>query len=164
MSETIAVPLPPSFDADDSLEANWALPLYRVELVRERDVVMPSLCGPDDAAAVAGKFLERADREVFVVLLLATDNSLIGIHAAHTGTLAACVVGAREVFKCAILANAASIIVAHNHPSGNLEPSREDIRITRQLAEAGRVMGVPVHDSLIISHRGYTSLAERGLL
>lgn len=156
--------LPPtSPKANEVLATNWTLPLYRVELVRERDVQMPSLCGPDDAAAVAGKFLERADREVFVVLLLATDNSLIGIHAAHTGTLSACVVGAREVFKCAILANAAAIIVAHNHPSGNLEPSREDIAITRQLAEAGRVMGIPLHDSLIITHRGHTSLAERGV-
>jgi DNA repair protein RadC len=156
MSHTLSTECPPTTD--------WTLPLYRVELVRERDVDMPAICGPDDAAAVAGRFLERADREVFLVLLLATDNSLIGIHAAHTGTISACVVGAREVFKCAILANAAAIIVAHNHPSGNLEPSREDIRITRQLAEAGRLMGVPVHDSLIISHRGHTSLAERGLI
>lgn len=68
------------------------------------------------------------------------------------------------MFKAAVLANAAALIVVHNHPSGNPEPSREDIRITRQLVEAGRVMGIPIHDHLIIVDGGYTSLAERGLL
>jgi len=68
------------------------------------------------------------------------------------------------VFRTAILANAAAIICLHNHPSSNPEPSREDIRITQQLVAAGRLMGVPVHDHLILTAEGYTSLAERGLM
>ena len=63
-----------------------------------------------------------------------------------------------------MLANAAAILLAHNHPSGNPEPSREDVAVTKQLVEAGRVMGIPVHDHLILGGRGYTSLAERGLM
>ena len=67
--------------------------------------------------------------------------------------------------KVAILANAAAVIVAHNHLTGNPEPSREDIRITRQLVEAGKLMGVPIHDHLIIlGDSGYTSLAQRGMM
>jgi DNA repair protein RadC len=107
-----------------------------------------------------GSFAERSDREVF----LATNNTLIGVHIAHVGSLAASVVGVPEVFKTAILANAAAIIVAHNHPSGNYETSCEDIRISRQLKEAGKLLGIAVHDSLIVTHLGYTSLAERGVL
>ena len=68
------------------------------------------------------------------------------------------------MFKAAILANAAALIVAHNHPSGNPEPSREDLKVTRQLVEAGKVMGIPLHDHLILTGDGHTSFAERGLL
>ena len=67
------------------------------------------------------------------------------------------------MFKTAILANAAAVIIAHGHPSGNPEPSREDIQITRQLAQAGKIMGVHLLDHLIITDHGYTSLAERGM-
>jgi DNA repair protein RadC len=74
-------------------------------------------------------------------------------------------VSARDVFKAAILANAAALICAHNHPSGATEPSRQDIRITKQLMEAGKLLDIPVHDHLIIGFDGaYTSLAERGLM
>jgi DNA repair protein RadC len=142
----------------------WTIPIYRVELVREREITTTVATCPEDAAQIVWQLVERSDREMFVVLLLATDNSLIGINVVSIGSLAASVVGAAEVFKTAILANAAAIIVAHNHPSGNLEPSREDIRISRQLKEAGKMIGIPVHDSLIVSHRGYTSLAERGVM
>ena len=60
--------------------------------------------------------------------------------------------------------HAASVVCLHNHPSGNPEPSREDVAVTKQLVEAGRVLGIPVHDHVIIAGRGYTSLAERGLM
>ncbi len=72
---------------------------------------------------------------------------------ASVGGLAASVVEPRQVFKAAILANAASVIVCHNHPSGNPEPSREDIRIIRQLVEAGKLMGIPVLDHVISATR-----------
>ena len=99
-----------------------------------------------------------------MIVLLDTANKMIGLSRISVGGLASSIVEPRQVFKTAILANAAAIILAHNHPSGNPEPSREDIRITRQLVEAGKLMGVPVHDHLIIAETGHTSLAERGLM
>ena len=80
------------------------------------------------------------------------------------GGLAASIVEPRAVFRKAILENAAAVICLHNHPSGNPEPSREDIRITRQLVAAGKLMGIPVHDHLIIAGATFTSFAERGLM
>ena len=93
-----------------------------------------------------------------------TANTLTGMHIASVGGLAASIVEPRQVFKAAVLANAAAVLLAHNHPSGNPEPSREDVAVTRQLVEAGKVMGIPVHDHLIITDHGHTSLAERGLM
>jgi DNA repair protein RadC len=80
------------------------------------------------------------------------------------GTLNASLVHPREVFKAAIDHLAASVIVVHNHPSGNQQPSNEDIEITRQLVESGKVVGIPLHDHIIVAGDGYTSFAERGLL
>lgn len=141
------------------------IPVFRVELVRERTFNGPIVTTPSDVARVACEYLKRADREHFIVIMLATNARVIGINTAHVGSLSASIVNAREVFKPAILANAASIIVAHNHPSGNLEPSREDIRVSKRLVEAGKLLEIPVLDSLIVTSDGrYTSLAERGLL
>jgi DNA repair protein RadC len=80
------------------------------------------------------------------------------------GGLSSSVVEPRQIFKTAILANAAAVILAHQHPSGNPEPSREDIQITRQLVEAGNIMGISVHDHLIITESDFTSLTERGVI
>ena len=119
---------------------------------------------PADVAAAYGPKLRDLGQEVFVVVLLNTANRIIGDYTVSEGGLAASIVEPRAVFQKAILENAAAIICLHNHPSGNPEPSREDVAITKQLVEAGRLMGVPVHDHLIIAGRGYTSLAERGLV
>jgi DNA repair protein RadC len=142
------------------------LPLYTTRLVREGVFTFPEreqVTAPVDVAAVLAAYFEDRDREEFVICLLDTAGTLIGLSCASVGGLAASIVEPRQVFKTAILANAAAVIVAHNHPSGNPEPSREDIRITRQLVEAGKLMGVPVHDHLILTDHGYTSLAERGI-
>lgn len=140
-------------------------PLYRVELVCETLLDTPLVTTPHDAVRVLADYLRRKDREHFAVALLATSGRLIGVHVPHVGTLASCPVSTRDVFKAALLANAASVIVAHNHPSGNLEPSAADVDVSRKLAEAGRLMDVRVLDSLVVGHGGtFTSLAERGLL
>ena len=143
------------------------LPLYSTRLVREAVFTFPEreqVSCPDDVAGVLREYFADKDREAFLVVFLDTANTLTGFHVASVGGLAASIVEPRQVFKAAILANAAAIIVAHNHPSGNPSASREDLRITRQLVEAGKLMGVPVHDSLIITDHGYTSLAEQGLM
>ncbi|MFK7845523.1 MAG: DNA repair protein RadC [Rhodothermales bacterium] len=119
---------------------------------------------PEDVAAVYGPLMRDLKREIFKVVLLNTANVIQGDYTISEGGLAASIVEPRAVFQKAILDNAAAIICLHNHPSGNLEPSREDIRVTRQLVEAGKIMGIPLHDHLIIAGRGFTSLAERGLM
>ncbi|MEL6615988.1 MAG: DNA repair protein RadC [Bacteroidota bacterium] len=119
---------------------------------------------PADVAAAYGPRLRDLSREVFVVVHLSTANVIVSEHTLTTGGLAASIVEPRQVFQRAILENAASVICLHNHPSGNPEPSREDVAITKQLCEAGAVLGIPVHDHVIIAGRGYTSLKERGLM
>jgi DNA repair protein RadC len=119
---------------------------------------------PEDVAAVYGPLLRDLKKEIFKVVLLNTANVIVDDYTASEGGLAASIVEPRAVFQRAILENAAAVICLHNHPSGNPEPSPEDVRITRQLVEAGKLMGIPVHDHLIIAGRTYTSLAERGLL
>jgi DNA repair protein RadC len=130
----------------------------------EQESTRVQVCGPEDVAAVYGPQMRDLKKEIFKVVLLNTANVIIGDFTASEGGLAASIVEPRAVFQRAILENAASVICLHNHPSGNPEPSREDIRITRQLAEAGRLMGIPLHDHLIIAGKGFTSLAERGLV
>jgi DNA repair protein RadC len=103
-------------------------------------------------------------QEVFKVLLLDSANHLLRDVKVSEGILNSSLVHPREVFRHAILEPAASIILLHNHPSGNPEPSPEDLQITRQLVEAGKIMGIPVHDHLIISPSSFTSFAERGLI
>lgn len=134
----------------------------RVESQQEEKRVQVK--SPEDVAAVYGPLMRDLKREIFKIVLLNTANVIMEDFTISEGGLAASIVEPRAVFQKAILENAAAIICLHNHPSGNLEPSREDIRVTRQLAEAGKIMGIPVHDHLIIAGRGFTSLAERGLM
>jgi len=149
------------------------VPLYTTRLVRERTFTFPTrdqVRSPADAATVLAEYFSDRDREEFVIVFLDTANTLTGLHVASVGGLAASIVEPRQVFKAAVLANAAAVLLAHNHPSGNPEPSREDVAVTRQLVEAGKVMGIPVRDHLILTDREsdgsptYTSMAERGLM
>ena len=119
---------------------------------------------PEDVAAVYAPLMRDLKKEIFKIVLLNTANIITSDYTVSEGGLAASIVEPRAVFQKAILENAAAVICLHNHPSGNLEPSSEDVRITRQLADAGTLMGIPVHDHLIIAGKGYTSMAERGLL
>ena len=134
----------------------------RVEAAPPEDRVQ--VRSPADVAAAYGPRLRDLPREVFVVLHLNTANVVVSEHTLTTGGLAASIVEPRQVFQRAILENAASVICLHNHPSGNPEPSREDVAVTKQLREAGALLGIPLHDHVIIAGRTHTSLAERGLL
>ena len=122
------------------------------------------VCSPDDVAAVYIPRMRDLNREIFKVVLLNTANVILGDSTVSEGGLASSIVEPRAVFQMAILEHAAAVICIHNHPSGNPEPSREDIRITRQLVEAGKLMGIPVHDHLIVAGNDFTSMAERGLI
>ncbi len=143
------------------------LPLITTRLVCETRLPFSDriqVSSPADVAGILQEYFRDKDREEFLIVLLNTANVITGLSQISVGGLAASVVEPRQVFKVAVLANAAALILAHNHPSGNVEPSREDIRITRQLVEAGQLRGIPVHDHLIIAGDTYTSLAERGLM
>lgn len=119
---------------------------------------------PEDVAKLFYEYYTDKPVEEFFIVLLNTANIVIGIVQISIGGLGASIVEPRAVFAAAIKGNAAAIVAVHNHPSGNGEPSREDIRVTRQLVEAGKIMGIPVHDQVIVAGCQYTSLAERGLI
>lgn len=157
----------PAVSAKEQLDLFQHKPMYRVRLVRERDVPFEDqykVSCPADVASFLQAYYEDKAREEVIVLLLSTANAIIGIAPVSEGGLAASVFEPRSIFQPALLANAAAVVIAHNHPSGNPEPSREDVRMTEQAAEAGRMLGIPVHDHLIIAGRQHTSLAERGVI
>jgi len=117
--------------------------------------------------------VSRLDREVFYVVCLSARNEIIGRHLVSMGSLTGSVVHPREVFKPAILSNAAAVILVHNHPSGNPAPSSEDIQITKQLVEAGKILGIRVLDHLVLgggqgygaeTERSYVSFVDENLL
>src|SRR5207245_2331486 len=103
------------------------------------------------------KGLTMLDREAFVALHLDYKNRLDGLHVVSIGSLSASLVHPREVFKAAILSNAAAIIVVHNHPSGDPTPSREDREITARLKLSGETLGIPLLDHVIVATEGYRS-------
>ena len=110
------------------------------------------------------KSIRQLKKEVFVGVALNSRNGIIKKEVISIGTLNSALVHPREVFEFAIRHSAAAIIIAHNHPSGNTEPSEEDIKVTKRLADAGEIIGIEVLDHLIVSHTGYTSLKEKDLL
>ena len=134
----------------------------RLQGTKEEEKIV--IRSPEDVAQFMIPRLRDRTKEVFVVLVLDSKNGLKHEVELSEGTLNASLVHPREVFKVAIDHLAASIIVVHNHPSGNREPSREDIDITKQLVESGKIVGIPLHDHVIVAGDGYTSFAERGIL
>jgi len=122
------------------------------------------ISSPEDVVRRFKPFVQDLHYEVFMVLLLDSANHLLREVTITTGILNSSLVHPREVFRSAILEPAASIILLHNHPSGNPEPSTEDIQVTRQIVDAGGIIGIPVHDHIIIALDKYTSFAEKGLL
>ena len=103
-------------------------------------------------------------KEHFVTLHLDSKNRLACMDVVSTGSLNASIVHPREVFKTALLSNAAALILIHNHPSGDPTPSREDLELTGRLKEAGELLGLRVLDHIIIGEDCYVSLADRGLI
>lgn len=128
--------------------------------VRQRAVVT---C-PEDAADYAMPRFRYEDRENFAVILLNVKNHILSMPVISVGSLTASVVHPREVFKVAIQQTAASIILVHNHPSGDPTPSKEDIEITARLVQVGRVMDIPVLDHIILGNDNYISLKEKGVI
>ena len=106
----------------------------------------------------------HTQQEVFTVLILDARNRLIREHRASEGSLTASIVHPREVFKLAIIESAASVIFLHNHPSGDPTPSQDDIKITKQLVDAGKIIDIRVLDHIILGYHKFTSLSGKGLI
>lgn len=119
---------------------------------------------PGDAAGYMMEDLRYLAKEHFICLFLNTKNHVIGQETLSMGSLNASIVHPREVFRAAIKRGSASIICAHNHPSGDPAPSQEDIEITRRLSDAGDIVGIDVLDHIIIGDGTFVSLKEKGLM
>ncbi|MDQ1257333.1 MAG: repair protein RadC [Candidatus Hydrogenedentes bacterium] len=131
----------------------YTIPVYRLQLVHEGDVEATAVRGPGDLAAHL-KDIAQADREHVVCIHLDTKNRPIGRQVVSVGTLNASLVHPREVFKAALLANANAIAMVHNHPSGDLSPSRDDDDLTRNIARAGALLGIKLLDHVILAPDG----------
>lgn len=141
----------------------------RIVLVKEkvgRYELPKKIGGPDQAykAITAITSVGEEAQEVFGVLILNIKNKIVAMHEISRGTLNSSMVHPREVFKPAVLHNAAAIICFHNHPSGDPEPSKEDIKITNRLIEAGKIIGIEIFDHIIVGDDRYVSLKERGVM
>lgn len=122
------------------------------------------LGSPAEVHAAFGPLMADLPREVFRLALLDAKNGLVRDLVISEGTLSTSLVHPREVFRPALLEPTASIILLHNHPSGDATPSREDIRLTRQLAECARLLDLRIHDHLVIGRGTYVSMAEQGII
>jgi DNA repair protein RadC len=144
---------------------NYTTALIQLPLVKESR--RSRVRTPDDVSLLCADLRDLA-QEAFHVLCLDTKNGLINRHLASLGIVDASLVHPREIFRCAITDNATAIVLVHNHPSGDPTPSAEDVRITRQLIEAGRILSIKVLDHVVIGRSqdgspGQQSLRETGL-
>ena len=122
------------------------------------------ITSPRDVAEIFIPLLRDEVKEKFIVVCLNTANRIIKQETISIGNLNSSVVHPREIFKVAIDTSAANIILIHNHPSGNPDPSNEDITITKKIVESGKIMDIPVFDHIIVAGSTYTSFVERRLL
>jgi len=140
---------------------------YRTMLVREGDEKdTPTSCKPIVEAKSVYQYiragLENKDRECFLSILFNARMIPLGVNLVSIGGLNHASVEPREVFKAAIIASASSLILAHNHPSGDSTPSKEDVDITRSLMSAGKLLGIPIFDHIIVGRDCYCSMKENG--
>jgi len=146
----------------------YSIPGFRIALVREPGVKLagrPQARVPAEAAAMLAQYIGEVDREVFVIAMITIRHRVIGLHTVSVGCLTSSLVHPREVLKPAILSGSAAFLAAHNHPSGDPEPSAEDIALTRRLAAAGQLLGIELLDHVILGEAGrFVSLRERGVL
>ena len=141
----------------------------RVELEKEISMNCPDLVSiirsPEDATAIGKGFMRIHENpeEYMYMICMNTKNHIIGVFEISHGNVNSSIVGTREIFQKALLANAVSIILMHNHPSGDPKPSREDIEVTKRIVEAGKIIGIQVLDHIIVGDQ-YVSLKEKGYL
>jgi len=140
--------------------------IVTIRMVREATMLynIRRVSSPSDAVELGKKFIQDSDREQLLLCCLDTKNQPVALNVVSIGSLNSSIVHPREVFKAAILSNAASVILFHNHPSGDTSPSSEDISITTRLKECGKLLGIELIDHIIIGDERYCSLKEKGIL
>lgn len=144
-----------------TLEAVFELS-RRIEVARLGDQVQ--ITSPQDAVGYFGPKLRDLTKEVFIVAFLNNAKIVMGYKKISSGGSTATIVDPAEVMRQAVMNEASSILLVHNHPSGNTKESRADIQLTKRLLEAGKLLGIPVDDHIIIAGDGFTSLKSKGLI
>lgn len=141
--------------------------IVKINLVREKSMNLTygiNISSPEDAEKAFREYIGDSDREVFAVMTLNNRHSITSLTTVSIGSLNSCVVHPREVFKTAILSNAESIVLCHNHPSGECQPSSEDIAATSRMQEAGKILGIQVLDHIILGDEKFTSMKLANLM
>ena len=142
----------------------------RVTLEKEVSTNCPDLTyaikSPDDAVNIGRGFMRihEEPEEYMYMICMNTKNKIIGVFEISHGNVNSSIVGVREIFQKALLANAVCILLMHNHPSGDSTPSREDIEVTKRIVEAGKIIGIEVLDHIVVGDRVYSSLKEKGYM
>jgi len=143
-----------------SFELSKRLLKENIEMEKER-VKKNAITSPSEIVKIIQSEIEDYSKEHFFVISFDVRNRILGIDKTSKGTLSASLVHPRETFESAIRRHAAQIIVAHNHPSGDCEPSEDDVRITKRLYEAGKIMGIELLDHIVVTKDNFTSLKDK---
>lgn len=143
-----------------------SIKIVSLKMVRESSLRSQygKISTPDDVKMMIMELIGNNDREHFGIICIDTKNIPTHINIVSVGTLNSSMVHPREVFKAAILSNSASVILFHNHPSGNTSPSKTDVDITERLVEVGRIIGIEVIDHVIVSDEEFMSMKEKNLM
>ena len=153
----------------DALRSNLSLlgelaSRYQVETMPARPANAPDVCSGEDVYALLGPEMAPLAQEQLRVLLLDNKNRVVGQRVVYQGNVSAAIVRTAEVVRPAVVEAAPRMIVAHNHPSGVVDPSPEDVAVTRAIAQAARLLDIELLDHVVIGARGFASLKERGLM
>ena len=142
----------------------WKFKETKITYPELTEMPKKKITSPQDFFELFNPVLKEEPKEVFLVAWLSSSNRVQGFEIISAGSLNASIVDPRAVFRSAIIANCASIIIAHNHPSGNTDPSSEDITITKKLVEVGKIIEINIFDHIIFGNGKYTSLVESRLI
>jgi DNA repair protein RadC len=142
----------------------WKFKETRIKYPELTDMPKKKISSPRDFFELFQPIFKEEPVEIFIVAWLNSANRIIGFEKVSVGNINSSIVDPRSVFRSAIVSNSASIIVAHNHPSGNALESEEDITITKKLVESGKILGIHVFDHIIFADNSYTSFVERRLI
>ena len=161
--------MPTTYHHTEGYEDTYTTLARFVDLARELNATAvetrQAITDPESAYELLAPIVANSPKETALVVTLDTKHRPLAIRMETVGSLDHTFMSPRELFRAAILDNAASVFLAHNHPSGDPEPSRDDERVTRRLVEAGRLLGIEVLDHLVIGAPGrWTSCARRGLV